>query len=363
MISKEKSIANKLYIDCQAIADNYSSIRDFVGDKVICAANIKSNAYGLGLMQVMRCLSKAGCNKFFVGTLEEAIELRNYSLTDEIYVLNGLAENQQDEFAQHNIIPVLNTLEQFEMFNSYCIRKNKKFSAALNIDTGSKMVGIPAEIAIKLAKENHFKQKTNIRFILSHFASIPYIDNPYNIKQKQIMEEIKELFNLPVSLANSTAIMENKNYNFDMIRIGSILYGVSNNKNLKLRNAITLTSKIIQIREATEDFINIYDKEGILNKSSIIATIPIGYGDGLLPALSNKSVFYVHGHPAPVIGKIFMDFTMLDITNIPQYHRYAGAEVEIIGQHSSVNTIAKAAGTFANHIILSLSPRIHRIYK
>lgn len=362
MITSDKSITNKLYIDRQAIAENYRILKNFVGNHVICAANIKSNAYGLGLMQVMRCLSEAGCNKFFVGTLDEAIELRNSSLTDEIYVLNGITENQHDDFSQQNIIPVLNTQEQYELFNNYCIRKNKRFSAALNIDTGSNMTGIPAEIALKLAKENYFKQKANIHCIISHFASSS-INNPQNLKQQQIMKELRHVFAIPLSLANSRAIMQSESYYCDIIRAGSLLYGVSNNKNLKLHNAISLTTKIVQIKEVTEDFINICDSGGKLNKSSIVAIIPIGYGDGIIPTLSNKAVFYIHGNPAPVIGKIFMDFTILDVTNIPKYHLYSGAEVEIIGKHSTINQIAEAAGTFANHVIMSLSSRIHRIYK
>lgn len=362
MSLKEKSITNKLYIDCKAIADNYKTIKKIVGNKVICAANIKSNAYGLGLMQVMKCLSKADCSQFFVGNLDEAIEIRNASLTDKIYVLNGIEENQLDTFASQNIIPVLNTIEEYELFSSYCNRKKKNFAAALNIDTGSNMIGIQADVAKKLAQNSYFSDKPFIQLIISYFASLPDPEDPYNIKQQKELTEIKKLFKLPVSLANSTAILQNSLYYFDMIRIGSLLYGVSDKESLPLKNAITLTSKIIQIRNVTEDFLNICDSRGRLNNSSIIATIPMGYGDGILPTLGNNAIFYVHGHPVPVIGKISMDFTMLDITNLPKYLLYTGAEVEIIGKNSSINSIAKAAGTFANNIITSLSPRIHRIY-
>ena len=363
MIEKNKFAPNKLYINSTAIAENYRLLQNFVGEKVTCAANIKSDAYGLGLMHAMHCLSKAGCNKFFVNSIEEALELRNSSLTDEIYVLNGIESGEEDFFAQNNIIPVLNTKKQFELFNSYCRRKNRSFSAVLNIDTGINIIGVPFKEALELAKENYFKQKVAIRFIISYFASNSKTDNPYNQKQLQIMQQIQQAFGLPVSFAGSTGIALDSKYHFDIVRPGLLLFGCSNIPELTLINAITLTSKIIQIREVEEDFISDYENSYKLEKSSIVATIPIGYGDGILPALGNKGVFDICGYPAPIVGKISMDLTMLDVSKIPKAELYIGAEVEILGRSSTIQKMAEHAGTSFNNIITSLSSRIHRIYR
>ena len=150
---------NKLQIDCAAIAHNYAIIKSIIGNQVDCAATVKADAYGLGAVPIMRSLSKAGCNKFFVTSIDEALELRKTSVTDEIYVLNGVYAGEEAEFAQHQIIPVLNNQGQFELFNSYCRRKDKSFEAVLNIDTGLNYIGFAADEAISLAQRDFFKQK------------------------------------------------------------------------------------------------------------------------------------------------------------------------------------------------------------
>lgn len=362
-MDKNKFSLNKIFINSAAIAENYKLLKHSVGSKIICAANIKSDAYGMGLMNIMRYLSKAGCNEFFVSTIDEALKLRDFSLTDEIYVLNGISAGEEDSFAQNNIIPVLNTKEQFELFNNYCRKKNRRFTAILNIDTGINIIGFPYEEALQLVKQGYFKQKVNICFIMSYFSSNSQNNNPYNKKQLQIIKEIKQAFELPISFAGSTGIMLSNDYHFDIVRPGLLLLGYSNSLKLKLLNAITLTSKIIQLREIQDDYISDYEGSYKLSKSSIVATIPIGYGDGLLPALSNKGVFDINGYPAPIVGKISMDLTMIDVTKIPKEYLYVGAEVEILGPNSTIQRMAKCADTTYNNIITSLSSRIHRIYR
>lgn len=362
-MEKNRFSLNKISINSAAIAENYKRIKQSIGNKVICAANIKSDAYGMGLMNIMHPLSKAGCNKFFVSTIDEALELRDFSLTDEIYVLNGISPGEEDSFAQNNIIPVLNTKEQFELYNNYCRKKNRSFAAVLNIDTGINIIGFPYKEALELVKQGYFKQKITISFIMSYFASNSQSNNPYNKNQLQIMKQIQQAFELPVSFAGSTGIMLSNDYHFDIVRPGLLLFGYSNNLKIKLLNAITLTSKIIQIREIQEDFISDYEESYKLNKSSIVATIPIGYGDGLLPALSNKGIFDINGYPAPIVGKISMDLTMIDVTKIPKDFLHIGAEVELLGPNSTIQRMAKHANTTYNNIITSLSSRIHRIYR
>ncbi len=362
-MEKNKFSLNKIYINSAAIAENYKLLKNFVGTKVTCAANIKSDAYGMGLMHIMRHLSKAGCNEFFVSTIDEALELRSFSLTDRIYVLNGIAAGEEDYFAQNNLIPVLNTKEQFELFNNYCRRKNKNFSAVLNIDTGINTIGFPYKEALELIEQGYFQQRIIICFIMSYFASNSQTDNPYNQNQLQIIKKIQQAFNLPISFAGSTGIALNEQYHFDIVRPGLLLLGYSSNPDLNLMNAITITSKIIQIREIQEDFITDYEGSYKLNKSSVIATIPIGYGDGILPSLSNRGVFDINGYPAPIIGKISMDLTMIDVTNIPKEYLYVGAEVELLGKNSSIQRMAQHSGATYNNIITSLSSRIHRIYR
>jgi alanine racemase len=354
----EKEPFNKLYINLSAIAENYSIIKNFVGDKIECTANIRANAYGLGVMPIMRCLSASGCNKFFVTNLEEAIELRNFlSITDEIYVLNGIAAGEEPEFTQYNIIPVISNKGQFQIFNNYCRRKNKNFDAVLNINTGVNRFGFSANEVIELANEDFFKQKVRITFLMSQLAYSNEIDQT----QLKLVHQLKEIFQVPVSFADSNGICLGPDYHFDIIRLGIILYGCAPDE-FNLKKAISLSSSIIQIKETHEDIYVGHNNSIKVKKNTILATIPIGYADGLHASIKNDAIFYINDRPVKIVGDISMDMITLDVTDIPKYDLMLGAEVEILGRNVSIEQMAKWAGVTRHNILTSLSHRLQRIY-
>jgi alanine racemase len=352
---------NKLYVDRDIVASNYLKLKEFVGPKVECAANIKANAYGLGVMPIMSCLSKAGCNKFFVTNLDEALEVRNSSVTDEVYVINGINSGEEAYFAQNHIIPVLNTQEQFTVYNNYCRKKNKSFEAVLNIDTGINRFGFPVEEAIELVKKGFFDQKANIQFLMSHIACSTKSCVSYNKKQLALMNNLQDIFQKPVSFADSGSIYLGQDYCFDIVRLGIMLYGVSSER-FDLKPAISLASPIIQIRKVDKDLFVGHDHSYKIGKDSVLATIPIGYADGMHRSISNKASFYINGHPVTIAGQMSMDFTVLDVTNIPEQDLFLGAEVEILGENSTIEKMAECAGTTCHDILTSLSYRLQRIY-
>jgi alanine racemase len=347
MNEKNKSL-NNLYIDLSVIASNYVNIREVIGKNVQCAANIKANAYGLGSMPIMRCLSGAGCNKFFVTCLEEAVALRNsVSITDEIYVLNGIAPGEEADFVQNHITPVLNSKSQFEMFNNYCRKKNKNFSAVLNVDVGLNRIGIPAEEAIILAKQGYFKQKANLIFITSQ---LDYVNQ--TTRQLEMIKALQAEFNLPISLAGSKGISFGKDYYFDIVKLGIDLY----------KNSISLSSSIIQIQKMSQDISVGFDNPSKVSKDTMLAIVPIGYADGLHKGIAKEGFFYINDRPAKIMGDIHMELVTLDVTNIPEYDLAMGAEVEILGKNISVEQMAQWAGISAHNVLTSLGQRIKRNY-
>lgn len=348
---------NKLYIDLEAIAENYKIIKKFVGNNTECTANIKYNAYGLGVIPIMRALSGAGCNKFFVTSLEEAIEIRDsLSITDNIYVLKGISAGQEPMFTKYQITPVLNNKTQFEIFNNFCLKKNHNFPAALNVDTGINRFGFSVEEALSLTKEGFFKQKVKLIFLMSQLAfGVKDTEKPLNA-----LRELHNLLNIPVSLADSNYICLGKDYHFDIIRLGIILYGCAP-KEMGLKNAISLYSNIVQIKETKEQIYIGHDNKYQVERGRMIASIPIGYAHGLHRSLKENTCFYINNRPAPIIGEISMDFTIIDVTNIPKYDLFIGAEVEILGQNNDLTKMAEQAGTTRHDILISLS-RLKRIY-
>lgn len=347
---QEKSVAlNEINIDLKAIADNYKIIKKFIGNKAECAANLKANAYGLGVLQVMRCLSEAGCNKFFVTDLAEAIELRNLiSITDEIYVLNGIYQGEEQEFLKYHIIPVLNNMAQFNLLKNYCIRKNRNFSAVLNVDTCENQFGFSRLEIENLAKTRAFDERIKIHFVMSQPT--------YNANQITLITKLKQFLKSPVSYADSKAIEINDNCYFNIIRLGLVLYGFKKTA-LSLTNAISITSTIIQINELKED-ITILDGIKIL-KNTILATLPIGYSNGLNRA---AKAFYINGNPAPIVGNVSMDLTVIDVSNIPKEDLFLGAKVEIIGNNMDIADIAKKANTSVHDILMSFGARMRKNY-
>jgi alanine racemase len=357
-----KDYLNKLVINCAAIARNYSRIQNYVGSDVNCSTVMKSDAYGLGSVPIMQALSKAGCNQFFVRTIDEAICLRSYSLTDEIYVLGGISEGEENDFADSYIIPVLNTKEQFEFFNSYCLRKGRRFEAVLNIDTGLGYTGIPISTALVLAKQGFFEQKLKIRFLMSDLACGKTKDSERNNEQLRLVKELKQIINLPVTLATGSSINLGPEFYFDIIRISTMIFGETTIVPFKLESAISLTSKIIQLKQVEEDSLVGYDGIAKVSKGSILATIPIGAGNGLLRSLSNKAIFYINGEPAPIVGNIATDLTVIDVTKVEKYFIRLGEEVEILGENSSIKALADAADTNSHEIISSLCRSSNKNY-
>jgi|GEM_PF-1490828 alanine racemase len=358
----KKNALNELIIDCDAIARNYTSIQNYIGSNIDCAVVMKSNAYGLGSVPIMQSLSKAGCNKFFVRTIEEAVDLRSYSLTDEIYVLGGILEGEEDRFANNHIIPVLNTKEQFELFNNYCVRKGRIFEAALHVDAGLGYTGIPISAAIDLAKQGFFIQKLKLRFIMSDLSCGHNINSKKNKEQLSLLNRLKELINLPVSLITGSSIHLGSEYYFDILRVSTMIFGETNSVSFNLEPAIFLTSKIIQLKQVEEDSFIGYEAVAKVPKGSILATIPIGSGNGILRSLSNKGVFYINGEPAPIVGKIASDLTVLDVTNVTKDFIRLGEVVEILGEHSSIQALASAANTNSHEIVSSLCRSANKIY-
>ncbi len=175
------------------------------------------------------------------------------------------------------------------------------------------------------------------------------------------MHELQKLFQIPTSFADSNSLCLGPDYHFDIIRLGVILYGCAPAE-LNLTNALSLTSSIIQIREITEDTFIGHDNTHKVRKNSILATIPIGYADGLHRSIKDKAVFYINDRPVPIVGEISMELIVLDVTNVPKYDLFLGAEVEILGKNTSITQMAEWADTTRHNILTSLNPRLQKVY-
>lgn len=355
-----------LIIDLDKIKNNYLYLKN-ICIKSDVAAVVKANSYGLGAHKIAPVLFAEGCKSFFVATLDEGIDLRKkLPIEAQIYVLSGPAQSNSYEFLSHNLTPVVNHLEQLKIVQNLSLKTQKSISAILHFDIGMNRIGMPQYELEKLVSNVTLSEGVDFKMVMSHLSSSDNINSPDNRTQMGKFLELSAYFPYSKkSLANSSGIFLGDEYHFDIIRPGAALYGLNSdalNPNSKIENPVFLFAPIIQIQTLDKHEKIGYNGTYVLEKNSIVATIPVGYGDGYTRALSNVGNVFVNGRAAKILGRISMDFISIDISDIPQDEIFIGQQVELIGSNSLPDTLAKQCNTIGYEILTSLGNRYDRIY-
>jgi alanine racemase len=361
-----------LTINVPNIIRNYKSIREYVGEDVNVACVVKCDCYGLGMEQIALKIFNGGCKEFYVSELREGLHLRGLLPTAKIYVLHGIEHGQEMEFLDAKLIPVLNNLYQIKIWTEVSKKIEKRLECSLHIDSGMMRIGIDCHIAEDVLNSILSEDTLEICYVLSHLACADDIDNKKNKLQLEFVESLKKKYpKLKYSFSNSAGILLGKEYHFDQVRPGIMLYGVSpyNGKSealpINLLPVVRLISKIIDIHGVIDK--NMQQSIGYgatfkLEPGMTTATIPVGYGDGYARALSNQGYCYINGNRVNIIGNISMDLISIDISTIPAIDQRIGQEVELIGGSISIGEIANLAKTISHEILTSLGKRYARIY-
>ncbi len=343
-----------LNINTKNLIHNYNFFKK-LKKKLIVAPIIKANAYGLGDKKIFNLLLKNSCKNFFVATLDEGLRLNNKNKIINIFVLNGLQDYNIKRFFNSNLIPVINSIEEYEKVKKSGLR------FAIHIDTGINRLGIP----IEKTKEIDFKNK-NIQLILSHLSSADEYKNNYNLKQKQIFTRLKNKFNNKVifSLANSHGAILNKSYLYDMIRPGIGIYGGFENNKLgkRIKNVITLKGKIIQVKNIQKNQYVGYNRTYKTKTKIKVAIIGLGYEDGIPRSLSNNGYVYFKKNKFKIIGRISMDSFTVDISR-SSHDLNIGMYLDIINDEHKIDKFAKLCKTIPNEILTSIGKRVYRKYE
>ena len=331
-----------------------------------CGAVVKADGYGLGLPEVSQALSAAGCDRFFVATIDEGIALRK-AIGDRpvVYILNGvMAADAVGEFAAHGLTPVLNSPGDIALWGSHC-RESGGGTAILALDTGMHRLGLtPAEVR-DLAGEPGPLDGISLDYVMSHLACAEDAGHPMNEEQRLRFDALRgNLAPAPASLANSGGIFLGPAYHYDLARPGAALYGVSRATGApkKMKQAVGLKGKILQIRVVDSESTVGYGASGSVAAGSRLATVAVGYADGYLRSLGNSGHGYAAGVKIPVVGRISMDLITFDITAIPAGALAQGDEIEMIGENQTVDDLADEAATIGYEILTSLGRRYARRY-
>lgn len=357
-------------VNTHNIKKNYDCITNIVGSNIKVAAVVKSNGYGLGGSQVGLALAHHGCNEFYVATVEEGIELRKAinQTTKDIFILNGVTCDTSKDLFKYNLTPVINSEEQLRNYEQLAARTwhTGKLPISLHVDTGMHRIGIDYNDFDKAITYCQSSDAYDIKYIMSHLACADDIKSEMNKTQLNKLKKIQQQYpQYLYSFANSAGILLGKEYFFDQVRAGILLYGcnpIENKKSNHVLPVASLHTKILQIYSITDSCSVGYKASHELTPGMVIATIPIGYGDGYPRALSNKGYCCIAGIKVPIIGKISMDLMSVDISNIPKEMMVVGQDVEVIGADILVENIANMSNTISYEILTSLGNFIDKKY-
>ncbi len=357
--------AATLRIDLGALVDNYRLIARQVAPAQV-AGVVKADAYGLGARQVCEALIAAGCRQFFVAHLAEAAALMPH-LTGlcRLYVLNGLQPGGEATCARIGAIPVLNSLDQLARWGCFARHAGHRLPAALQVDSGMARLGLPPAEVAQLLAERHRLDDVELVLLMSHLACADEPDAPINAAQGARFEEIAAHFpEVPRSLDNSGGAFLDKPDHCDLVRPGIALYGGAPHfgRPNPMRPVVALEARIVQLREVPAGAGVGYGLSFTACGPRRIATIGIGYADGWLRRLGQRSSAFIAGIRVPIAGRISMDSITLDVTEVPEEHLYPGAPVELLGPNQRIEDVAADAGTISYEILTRLGHRFRRDY-
>jgi alanine racemase len=363
----------RLTVDLGALVDNWREMARRSGS-ANAAAVLKADAYGLGLEDCGTALYEAGARDFFVAVAQEGVTLRTYAPDARIYVLSGIWPGQERLFFEHDLVPVVVSEEQLAFWMAVTA-EHGDHPCALHVDTGFNRLGIPLEEAIAFANDVSRPASFSPVMVMSHLHSGDTPSSPLNRAQLESFQRVAEAFEgIPASLAASGGIFLGPEYHFDLTRPGIAVYGGESVGGMQaLKPVVTAEARVVQIRDALSGSTVSYGATHQLSRNSRLAIASVGYADGYLRSLSGSGVpiraggtpgafGFVAGHRVPVIGRITMDLTIFDVTDVPPSDIKAGDYIELFGRNVLLDDVARAAGSIGYELLTGLGLRYERRY-
>jgi alanine racemase len=358
-------------IDLAALSHNLKVVRGRLAGAGVLAV-VKADAYGHGAVPVARRLEREGVEWLGVALPEEGVALRNAGLRTPILVLSGFAPAQADLVLAHELTPALFRRDQAEALRDAAGRRGIVARVHLKIDTGMGRLGVPVEGVAALVETLRGMPALDVVGAFSHLATAEDRGDPFAAQQLQAflrsVAVLREHGLRPeqLHLANSPAILEHRATWLTLARPGLLLYGYNpdpGGTTLPVRPVLTLKSRLVDVRDLPAGGTVGYGRTWRAAQPARIATLAIGYADGLPRAASNRGQVLVRGRRAPIAGRVSMDLTTIDITTIPEAE--AGDLAVLIGRQGGdtigADAWAAASGTIPWEILARIGPRVPRV--
>jgi alanine racemase len=364
---EEKNHQTVLEVNLDAVIHNLKYFRSKLqpATKVICM--VKAFGYGVGAYELAKTLQERGADYLAVALVDEGAELRREGITMPILVMNP-EEHAFNTLFEYNLEPEIYNRNLLDAL----IRETERrgilhYPVHMKLDTGMHRLGFDAGDIPLIAGKLNAQTGLTVKSVFSHLAGSdsPLLDEYTERQIRLFTDQSKQLeqwlgYSFLRHLLNSAGIERFPAAQFDMVRLGIGLYGISALDNQLLQPVATLKTRILQIRELPKGETVGYNRNGVLSRNSRIACLPIGYADGLDRRLGNgKGQVLVNGNRCPLIGNICMDICMADVTDIPAKE---GDRVILFGEQITVDDWAEQLQTIPYEILTSISPRVKRVY-
>lgn len=358
-----------LEINLHALRHNLKVFREFLKPQTRIMAMVKAFSYGSGSFEIANLLQHAGVEYLAVAYADEGTELRKAGISLPIMVMNP-EEASFEQLISNRLEPEIFSFQMLQSFRSFLALKNiKGYPVHIELDTGMHRLGFTSAEISDLCRTLADIPEISIRSVFSHLAaSSDEEHDAFTKDQQSLFEEMSGSIHKAAGydflrhLANSGAIHRHPATCYDMVRLGIGLYGIDPVPAVQqqLQNVTNLKTTISQIKKVKAGESIGYSRKGHAEKDMMIAIVRIGYADGYPRILSNgRGKMLVQGTPAPVVGNICMDMTMLDVTGIDAAE---GDEVTVFGEFLPVRLVAEWAQTIPYEILTGISQRVHRVY-
>ncbi len=360
-------------IDLEKISANYRAVKKHVGERKVMSI-LKANAYGHGLIRIAQHLETLDVAYFGVAYLEEGIMLRKAGITTPILVLGGIIGNQIPYFLKYDLTITASSIDKLRQVEACAIETGIKAKVHLKIDTGMERIGIHYYSAHNLIKASTTIKNCQIEGIYTHFANADDDNGFYDRLQMKRFKRVINYYsqnNIPLPMihfGNSAGTLKYPEIQHDMVRIGLLLYGVypnsSHTNTIMVQPALSWKTRVVYFKVVQPNHPVSYGNTWQSDKMTRIVTLPVGYGDGYMRAMSNKAEVIIRGKKYQNVGTICMDQMMININWDTSYN---GDTVTLIGSDKdekiTVEDLAEWANTIPYEILTSINTRVPRVYK
>jgi alanine racemase len=373
-------------INLKAFKHNLQNLKTITEPATGIMAVIKADAYGHGALPCAKAAVDLGVNYLGAGIIEEGIELRENGITEPILILGSIFPDEAEDLVRHDLATILCTPDLAQALAKEAEKQRKTVNVHIKVDTGMNRLGVLPENLLPLIKTISNLPALKLEALSTHFSSADDEDKSITTQQIELFQKtLTELQEAGVTmpplthLANTSALLRFPESRSKMVRPGLILYGalpspvlnsvtqeVCQKENLKnFQPVMQWKSKIILLKSVQKGQPLSYSRKHFTQKNSLIATLPIGYADGLHRNLSNNMEVLVKGKRAPQVGTICMDMILIDVTEVSDVN--IGDEVVIFGKQGEeeilVEELAKKSNTIPYEILCNVGKRVLRIYQ